>query len=138
MKHWILIALLLIAGCSSDSPEDRIIAMVDAMARAAEDEKMSPLRGAIADDYRDLRDNDRQAVLNIMRGVMREQAGAAAEIYTLEELELLIELYSSPTGRSLLQKNAEFVRGYQPLVVAKLRDRMGVLNGRILEIVGNE
>ncbi|MEL6679121.1 MAG: hypothetical protein AAFQ51_10460 [Pseudomonadota bacterium] len=79
-----------------------------------------------------------EELADIMRGVMREQAGAAAEIYTLEELELLIELYSSPTGRSLLQKNAEFVRGYQPLVVAELRDRMGVLNGRILEIVGNE
>ncbi|MEN7342018.1 MAG: hypothetical protein AAAFM81_03715 [Pseudomonadota bacterium] len=70
MKQLIPILVLLLMGCSSDSPEDQIVALVDDMARAAEDEKMSPLRGAIADDYRDLRDNDRQAVLNIMRGVM--------------------------------------------------------------------
>ena len=66
----IILFVILITGCSRDTPEDRIVALVDEMARAAEDESMSPLRRAIADDYRDLRDNDRQAVLNIMRGVM--------------------------------------------------------------------
>ncbi|MEL6124919.1 MAG: hypothetical protein AAFR57_00820 [Pseudomonadota bacterium] len=74
----------------------------------------------------------------IMRDVMSDQAQVAADIYTLEELTLLKDLYTSPIGRSVLAKNAEFVRAYQPQVVEEMRSRMPRLNAEILEIVGDE
>lgn len=65
-----LVVALLMTACGSETSEDQIRALVADMASAAEKEKMRPLARAISDDYRDLRDNDRQAVINLMRGFM--------------------------------------------------------------------
>ncbi len=67
----LIVITLASAGCGSDaSPEAQIRALIKDMASHAEDESIRPLAAAISDSYYDLRGNDKQAVVNIMRVFM--------------------------------------------------------------------
>ena len=71
LKLAVIVFPLLLAACGGNkTPESRIRELVRDMAAAAEDESMRPLAAAISDRYYDLRGNDRQAVINIMRAFM--------------------------------------------------------------------
>lgn len=65
-----ILGIAWLVACSSDTPEQRIRDLIGAMADAAADEQIRPLARAIADDYRDLRGNDKRNVINLMRGFM--------------------------------------------------------------------
>ena len=58
-----------IAGCSADDPEGEIRALLAAAEQAAEDRDTGFFRDLIGTSYRDARGNDREQVLNLVRGL---------------------------------------------------------------------
>ena len=59
-----------LAGCSRPDPETELRALVAAAAQAAEERDGGFFRGLIDRGYRDSRGNDRDAMLNLVRGYL--------------------------------------------------------------------
>ena len=61
-------AALLVTGCSQDDPEAEIRAVLAAAETAAEARDTGFFRDLIGDGYRDARGNDREQLINLLRG----------------------------------------------------------------------
>ncbi len=87
-----LCAALALAACGGgDSPEARIRATIDGLAEAAEASKIGPFRDAIADDYADLRQHDKNAALNIVRVVMLRSSGRLLVFADTESVSMITD-----------------------------------------------
>ena len=87
----VLLALAVAACGGSEGPEARIRAQVDALAEAAEAGEIAPFADAIADDYADLRGNDRRTVLLRLRGAMLRASGSLAVFPDIEQVTLITD-----------------------------------------------
>ncbi|MEL7297646.1 MAG: hypothetical protein AAGJ86_08270 [Pseudomonadota bacterium] len=90
MRYLILLTLMFgfLAGCGAPSAEEQIRALISSLAEAAEDEAIGPFRRALHDDYQDLRDNDKAAVITMLRGVML-QTNDALILTDVESIDFL-------------------------------------------------
>jgi len=61
---------LLLSGCASDSPEQEIRTWIAELETAAESTTIGPIRAAIAPGFVDNHGNNKEAIVNITRGVM--------------------------------------------------------------------
>ena len=90
MQRFILLSLLgaLLLGCGAPASEEQIRDLVSSLAQAAEDESIGPFRRALHDDYQDLRENDKAAVINMLRGIML-QTNDALILTDIESIDFL-------------------------------------------------
>ncbi len=87
-----LVAALALAACGgSDSPESRIRATIDELAEAGEAGEIAPFGDAIADDYADLRSNDRRTVLMTLRGIMLRSSGQLLVFADTESVTMITD-----------------------------------------------
>lgn len=87
-----LFAALLLTACGgAEGPEARIRATIDRLAEAGEAGEIAPFGDAIADDYADLRGNDRRTALLTLRGVMLRSGGRLLVFADTESVTLITD-----------------------------------------------
>ncbi len=87
----LFLSLSLAACGGSEGPEEKIRAQIAALAEAAEDGEIGPFSDAIADDYADLRGNDRRQALMTVRGVMLRAGGGLAVFPDVQQVTLITD-----------------------------------------------
>ena len=87
----LFLSLSLAACGGSEGPEEKIRAQIAALAEAAEDGEIGPFGDAIADDYADLRGNDRRQALMTVRGVMLRAGGGLAVFPDVQQVTLITD-----------------------------------------------
>lgn len=95
----LLAALVLTACGGGDSPEARIRATIERLAEAGEAGEIAPFGDAIADDYADLRGNDRRSALLTLRGVMLRSTGKLLVFADTESVTLVTDALAEASVR---------------------------------------
>lgn len=73
-----------------------------------------------------------------MTGLMRDQAGIMADMFTLAEITALRDFYATPEGRSVMAKLPQLTAAQQPGMMKLIDERIDGLMPKVLAIVNGE
>jgi hypothetical protein len=111
------LGLLLLAACDAPNPDEALRALIEDMEVATESRNTGFFRDIIADSYRDSRGNDRQQIINVIRGffLTNSQIEAIVRVQDvvldgMDSANVTIQaaLLSEAGGRSLLGVDGDF------------------------------
>lgn len=68
MLRALILAAVALSGCAAENPDAELRELIAAMEEAVEARDTGFFRGVIADSYRDTRGNDRQRLIDAIRG----------------------------------------------------------------------
>ena len=117
MRSLIIAALLLAAACSRSAPEEELRALIADMESAVEARDTAFFRGVIGASYRDGRGNDREGLINAIRGFFLTNPKIEAivrvvrvRIDSLDSADVVLQvaLLRGVGGPSLLGFEADF------------------------------
>ncbi|MFN3577834.1 MAG: DUF2059 domain-containing protein [Tabrizicola sp.] len=73
-----------------------------------------------------------------MTGLMRDQAGIMADMFTLAEITALRDFYATPEGRSVMAKLPQLTAAQQPGMMKLIEEKMDGLMPQVLAIINGE
>lgn len=111
-RRSVSVLVLLLSACANQDPESALAQLVESAEAAAESQDTSFFRGVIAESYVDNRGNDRERVVNLIRGyfLTNRDIDVVARIQSVElqgrdaaEVVVLAGILGRRPGEGILQ-----------------------------------
>lgn len=111
-RHGVSALVLLLSACATEDPESALAQLIESAEVAAESRDTSFFRGAIAESYVDSRGNDRERIVNLIRGyfVTNQHIDVVARMQSVElhgsdaaEVVVLAGILGRRPGEGVLQ-----------------------------------
>jgi hypothetical protein len=112
-----VLVLALVAGCDAPNPDETLRAMLEEAEVATEERNTGFFRRVIARSYQDARGNDRESLINLVRGffLTNTQIEALVRVDDVQldgedsaKVSIQVALLSEDGGRSLLGVDGDF------------------------------